>query len=212
MADLTNKIITDILDRKILALLKIIHTHYPDKFTKPNIQLEYNFIKNSITIATNASNTPNATKYIIKKKYANTNAKTANAKTANAKTANAKTANAKTANAKTANAKTANAKKSNISKLSNVDRCCARIWNNIYERNTLKEVSDIDDKYRVKDFADIKIKSFNNQYIIGSQCKRKKSNGEKYCFQHKTHLPHGDYFDIPTKEICFHYLKECNYI
>ena len=76
----------------------------------------------------------------------------------------------------------------------------------------MKEVSDIDDKYRVKDFADIKIKSFNNQYIIGSQCKRKKSNGEKYCFQHKTHLPHGDYFDIPTKEICFHYLKECNYI
>jgi hypothetical protein len=190
MTDLNNKIITDILDRNILYLLKIIHSHYPDKFTKQNIKLEYNFIKKSINyssnntiIATNASNTPNATKYIITKK-----------------------------NAKISNAKTSNVKTSNISKLSNVDRCCARIWNNIYERNTLKEVSDIDDKYRVKDFADIKIKSFNNQYIIGSQCKRKKSYGEKYCFQHKTHLPHGDYFDIPTKEICFHYLKECNYI
>lgn len=180
-AELNNKIITDILDRKILDLLKTIHSHYPDKFTKTNIQLEYNFIKNTIQFINNTSS--NTKKYIITKKNSKPNSKP--------------------------NSKTGTKP---VSKITSTDRCCARIWNNIYERNTLKEVSDIDDKYKVKDFADIKIKSFNNQYIIGSQCKRKKTNGEKYCFQHKTHLPHGDYFDIPTKEICFHYLKECNYI
>jgi hypothetical protein len=180
-AELNNKIITDILDRKILDLLKTIHSHYPDKFTKTNIQLEYNFIKNTIQFINNTSS--NTKKYIITKKNSKPNSKPGTKPGTKP-----------------------------VSKITSTDRCCARIWNNIYERNTLKEVSDIDDKYKVKDFADIKIKSFNNQYIIGSQCKRKKTNGEKYCFQHKTHLPHGDYFDIPTKEICFHYLKECNYI
>ncbi len=180
-AELNNKIITDILDRKILDLLKTIHSHYPDKFTKTHIQLEYNFIKNTIQFINNTSS--NTKKYIITKKNSKPNSKPGTKPGTKP-----------------------------VSKITSTDRCCARIWNNIYERNTLKEVSDIDDKYKVKDFADIKIKSFNNQYIIGSQCKRKKTNGEKYCFQHKTHLPHGDYFDIPTKEICFHYLKECNYI
>lgn len=95
--------------------------------------------------------------------------------------------------------------------ISNEERCTARIWGNIYDRNTLTEITDIDPKYKVNDFMNLRINAFNKQYIIGTQCKRKKTNNN-YCYQHNKHLPHGDYFELPTNELCFHYLKECNYI
>jgi hypothetical protein len=183
-----NNIITDILDRKILELLKIIHSNYPNKFTKKHIKLEYEFIKNRIKYCDNNKPISNSNKtYIITKKN-KMDMNKIDMKTLK------------------------NCNKEKKKQISNVDRCCARIWNNIFDKNTLVEISDIDPKYKVKDFEDIKIKAFNNQYIIGSQCKRIKSAGSKYCFQHKEHLPHGDYFSIPSKEICFHYLKECNFI
>ena len=39
--------------------------------------------------------------------------------------------------------------------------------------------------------------------------------GEKnalYCFQHKTYLPHGNIFEIPSQELCLHYMKDGNYL
>ena len=92
------------------------------------------------------------------------------------------------------------------------NRCKARVWNNIYDRNTLKEVSDIDKKFKVKDFIDIKIKEFHGKYIVGTQCRRTKSEDNIYCNQHKKHCPHGNYFEIPPKELCLHYMKDGNYL
>ena len=173
-----NDLIKGILDKKILTLLNIIHSKYPDKFTDNNVLLEYEFIKTRIQYGCSQETDtikPEYKRKSKKKKEPATNTKEKN-------------------------------------KLSNENRCCARVWNNIYDKNTLEEISDIDARYKVRDFADINVNSFNKQYIIGSRCKRKKRDGEQYCFQHKMHLPHGNYCDVPTQEICFHYLKECNYI
>ena len=43
-----SNIINDILDRKILEILKLINNVYPDKFPKKNIKLEFEFIKSNI--------------------------------------------------------------------------------------------------------------------------------------------------------------------
>ena len=97
-------------------------------------------------------------------------------------------------------------------KINITTRCHSRIWNNIYNRKTMIEISNIDRKFKVSDFADINIKEFNAKYIIGTQCQRKQTANSMYCFQHIKHLPHGNYFEIPTQEICYHYLKDCNYL
>ena len=76
----------------------------------------------------------------------------------------------------------------------------------------MKEVSDIDKKFKVKDFVDIKIKEFHGKYIVGTQCRRKKSEDNIYCYQHKNHCPHGNYFEIPPKELCLHFMKDGNYL
>ena len=92
-------------------------------------------------------------------------------------------------------------------------RCNARIWNNIYDRITLKEVIDVDKKFKVKDFIDINIKEFHSKYIVGTQCRKGKNTEDSiYCHQHKKHCIHGNYFEIPTQELCLHYMKDGNYL
>lgn len=177
---IVSKIINNILDRKILEILKQINNVYPDKFPKKNINLEFEFIKSNIKFAKSTKNsnkipeqTPPEQKLINNKK------------------------------------KQINNKQCNIE---SQNRCKARVWNNIYDRNTLKEVSDIDKKFKVKDFIDIKIKEFHSKYIVGTQCRRKKSEDNIYCAQHKKHCTHGNYFEIPPKELCLHYMKDGNYL
>jgi hypothetical protein len=181
--DLVNKLLESILDKNILELLKIINSNYPDKFPKKNINLEFEFIKNNIKFI-NSNKTNNSNNVI----NINVNG-----------------------GQKLNNVVSSNTKKV-IKTVLDINRCNARIWNNIYERATLKEVSDIDKKFKVKDFADIKVKAFHEKYIVGTQCKRQKSSDSIYCFQHKTYLPHGNIFEIPSKELCFHYMKDGNYL
>jgi hypothetical protein len=92
------------------------------------------------------------------------------------------------------------------------ERCHARIWNSIYDKSTNKEVIDIDKKFKITDFNELKIKEFVARYTIGRQCTRKKRDGKEYCFQHIKHNPHGDYFKNPPNELCFHYMKDGNYL
>jgi hypothetical protein len=172
--DLINNLLVSILDNKILELLKIISSNYPDKFPKKNINSEFQFIRNNITFI-------NST--IINK-----------------------------SNKKNSASVSVSSKSKPKQKVIYANRCNARIWNNIYNRDTLKEVSDIDEKFKVKDFADIKIKTFHKKYIIGSQCKREKSSDSIYCFQHKTYLPHGNIFEMPSHELCLHYMKDGHYL
>ena len=189
--DLINNLLVSILDKQILELLKIISSNYPDKFPKKNINLEIEFIKKNIkfinpTIINKSNNLD-----VVNNTSANSNNKTNIKPNPNPKP---------------------NPKPKVVNKVLDINRCNARIWNNIYDRETLKEVSDIDKKFKVKDFADIKIKTFHKKYIIGTQCKREKSSDSIYCFQHKTYLPHGNIFEIPSQELCLHYMKDGNYL
>jgi hypothetical protein len=97
------------------------------------------------------------------------------------------------------------------------NRCNARIWNSLYFRDTGNKVDNIEKCFNVSDFNKIKVKKFNELYILGSQCKKpKKKNSNNieqiYCGTHIKHCPHGNYFDCPSKEMIFHYLTDGNYI
>jgi hypothetical protein len=34
----------------------------------------------------------------------------------------------------------------------------------------------------------------------------------KYCKLHANHLIHGDYLEIPSKELCYHFIKDGKYL
>jgi hypothetical protein len=93
------------------------------------------------------------------------------------------------------------------------NRCCGRCWNdNIIDRETMVKIKDIDTIFKVIDFKDINIKKFNKKYIIGRQCGRKKIQNTDYCKLHSHHLIHGNFNDIPSKEICYHFMKDGKYL
>ena len=102
-------------------------------------------------------------------------------------------------------------KKRDLKKIDLSERCIARIWNSIFDRKTGKEVSDIDDCFKVTDFNDIDNIKFFKKYIIGSRCSKKHSLDKNYCALHLKHVPHGDFEKLPSKEICFHFIKDGNY-
>jgi len=93
------------------------------------------------------------------------------------------------------------------------NRCCARCWNDdIFDRETMSKIKDIDTIFKVIDFKDINIKKFNKKYILGVQCKKSKTTSSNYCKLHAKHLIHGNYNDIPSKEICYHFMKDGKYL
>lgn len=92
------------------------------------------------------------------------------------------------------------------------NRCHARCWNNsIIDRETMLKIKEIDAIFKVNDFRNINIKKFHKKYILGIQCK-KSNQSSKYCKLHETHLIHGDYNSIPSKEICYHFMKDGKYL
>ena len=92
------------------------------------------------------------------------------------------------------------------------ERCIARVWNSIFDRKTCKEITDIDENFKVNDYNDIDNVKFFNRYIVGSRCSRKFKTESKYCIFHSKHSPHGEFNKIPSKELCFHFIKNGNYI
>jgi hypothetical protein len=100
-----------------------------------------------------------------------------------------------------------------IQTIQTINRCNARCWSPyIYDRIKLNKVVNISNSFKVDDFKDINIKKFNSQYIIGLQCKKKKVESSEYCKLHKNHLIHGDYNELPSQEICYHFMKDGNYL
>lgn len=91
-------------------------------------------------------------------------------------------------------------------------RCQARIWDDIFDRVTFKQVADIDEEFQVSDFNDINIKKFSKKYILGKQCARKKTADTNYCLLHNRHRPHGSYLEQPSKELCFHFMIDGGYL
>ena len=97
--------------------------------------------------------------------------------------------------------------------ISEQDRCNGRVWSNdIIERTTMTKITEINKQFKVSDFKDINNKLFNEKYIIGTQCRNKKLENNKYCKLHDHHLIHGDCKEIPSKEICFHFVKDGKYL
>lgn len=99
-------------------------------------------------------------------------------------------------------------------KIINVEeQCSGRIWNDsIFSRKTQKKIDNIENKYKVLDYKHIDLKEFNKLYIIGSRCSNTKIKEGKYCKLHLKHLIHGDYLEIPSKELCYHFIKDGKYL
>ena len=94
------------------------------------------------------------------------------------------------------------------------NRCCARCWHDgdIFDRDTMTKIKDINTMFKVTDFKDINIKKFNKKYILGLQCKKSKTESSSYCKLHTRHLIHGNYNDIPSKELSYHFMKDGKYL
>ena len=56
------------------------------------------------------------------------------------------------------------------------------------------------------------LKSFIDKYVIGSRCLKTKCKDIQYCNLHSEHLIHGDYLEIPSKELCYHFIKDGKYL
>ena len=100
-----------------------------------------------------------------------------------------------------------NNNKNNKNNKNNIDeqyKCNARIWGNIYNKNGLQKITNIDNTFK----NNFKYSEFNKQYIIGQQCSRIKYTNSIYCHQHIKHLTHGNYFVLPTHTMCVHYIKK----
>lgn len=102
--------------------------------------------------------------------------------------------------------------KSKLPRLESTSRCYARIWDDIFDKTTCKQVVSIDKEFQVFDYNDINIKKFDTKYILGKQCSRKKTPDTNYCILHNRHRPHGNYFEQPSKELCLHFMIDGNYI
>jgi hypothetical protein len=181
---LHSKLIINIINTRILDLLKVISAKYPDKFLKKTINAEY--VKIIQKIETND-------KPIVEIQRKSNEAKSNEAKSKEI-------------------AKKQKSKSGLKVVIVKEERCVARIWDNIYDRVANKEISSIDAKLKVTDYNDIDIKKFAEKYIIGRQCARKKKTGMIYCYQHCRHNPHGNYLETPSMELCYHYLIDGHYI
>lgn len=171
------KLITNIINTRVLDLLKVISAKYPDKFPKKAIKDEHTKIIQQI------------------------------------KTKGKPIGNIERKSGKIENNKIIKNTKTGLNVvIAKENRCEARIWDSIYDRVTSKEVTSICAIFNVSDYNDIDIKKFAAKYMIGRQCARKKNASMSYCYQHCKHNPHGNYLATPSKEICYHYLIDGNYI
>jgi hypothetical protein len=99
------------------------------------------------------------------------------------------------------------------SRLSKENQCCARVWNDsIFEKDTMTKITELPELFKVSDFKHINIKKFNSKYTVGLQCRKKKYENSSYCKLHIHHLIHGDYTELPSKEICYHFMKDGKYL
>lgn len=185
-------IIENIIDSRIKNLLEIININYPDKFNKQLIDKEFKYIKHHI-------------KFIKYKKLKKKNTETTETNTSETTTSETNTNETNTSKIKTP-IKTP---------ILDNNQCCARTWNhNIIDRKTdiNIEKNKLDPIFNVFNYKDINNKLFNNKYKIGLRCKNVKYLDTVYCKLHNKHLIHGNYNEIPSKELCYHFIKDGKYL
>jgi hypothetical protein len=193
-------IIENIIDSRIKNLLEIININYPDKFNKQLIDKEFKYIKNHI-------------KFIKYKKNKTPKIKDTESNDSISETTTSETTTSETTTSeKTITSKIKTQIKTQI--LEN-NQCCARTWNhNIIDRKTdiNIEKNKLDPIFNVFNYKDINNKLFNNKYKIGLRCKNVKYLDTVYCKLHNKHLIHGNYNEIPSKELCYHFIKDGKYL
>lgn len=230
-------IITNIIDSRILEILKTIHSNYPDKFSSSLIEKEFDYIKKHI-ILKHLNGTENRKpkpkpKIIVKpiihikinhnhrkKKKINIKLNKLSIKQSIVKEPVIQEPVLQEPVVKEVVLQEPVlqepvlqepvVKQSRIHK-----KCCARTWSDhIFKKNGKVSIklNDIDDKFKVTDYNDINIKEFNANYIIGKQCNKSVDIKTKYCKLHTRHLVHGDYFTVPSKELCYHFMKDGKYL
>ena len=184
MQDILDKIV----DSRILDLLEIININYPDKFKKSDIEKEITYIKKHIIWK---EKNPLISKKILHEPKHKIKFKTK--------------LDTKLEQNKNQKIKV----NTNI----NVNQCFGRKWSKyIYNKKSMKKINNVDDKFKVDDFIDLNIKEFNSKYIIGLRCCKNKIDKSKYCKLHTKHLIHGDYLELPNKELCYHFMKDGKYL
>ena len=186
-----NDLYSRIIHNHISDLLKIINSKYPTKFPKNVLSIELEQIMSNV-ILSNISDSVSTTKISSSSKF--------------------KTSNASTQPKTSKTSKPSKPSKPPKPKLDPTVRCQARIWDDIFDRDTCKQVAEIDKEFQVSDFNDINIKKFIKKYILGKQCARKKVLDTNYCLLHNRHRPHGNYLEQPSKELCFHFMIDGNYL
>lgn len=183
--------INNIIDFRLKSILEIISLNYPEKFSKKLIDKEFEYIKKHIILEKiNTINTEDNIlddneideKHIIKNKIIKI--------------------------------KHIQIKHSVVKKVINIEeQCLGRVWNDsIFSRKTQKKINNIETKYKVLNYKDINLEEFTKKYIIGSRCSKLKIKEGKYCKLHTKHLIHGDYLEIPSKELCYHFIKDGKYL
>ena len=87
------------------------------------------------------------------------------------------------------------------------------MWcNTIFIYNTSKSVNNIESRFKVSNYKKLNVNEFTSKYTIGMRCSKIKYNNTKYCKLHTKHLIHGDYLEKPSKELCYHFLKDGKYL
>ena len=187
-------ILQKLIDSRIINILEIININYPDKFASINIDKEIIYIKEHILLKQQELQLKKD-----KKKKKNKMKKIKLKLKESIQINNQE------------NNQESNQKSNQV--ISESNKCSGRVWSNyIINKKTMKQLNNIDEKFKVDDFIDIDIKEFNNKYIIGARCSKNKLEKSKYCKLHSKHLIHGDYLENPNKELCYHFMKDANYL
>jgi hypothetical protein len=194
------EVLDKLVDSRIFNLLEIININYHDKFKKCDIEKELIYIKQHINWKVQKSITDdndNETKISLDTK----------------KIIQLKIKKGVKKGVKKDMNKDMNKVKTNTNINQNVNQCSGRTWSNyIYNTKTNKQLDDIEDKFKVDDFNDLDIKDFNSKYKLGLRCCRNKVDKSKYCNLHTKHLIHGNYLELPDKELCYHFMKDGKYL
>jgi len=193
-----NTFISTIIDSRIKSILETISLNYPAKFSKILIDKEFEYIKKHIIIEkSNKINTINANDETIDEKI------------------DEKIVKKHIIKKKLIKIKHIHINKHKVKKkIINIEeQCTGRVWNDfIFSKQNMKKINDIESKYKVLHYKDIDLKSFTDKYLIGSRCSKSKLKDSKYCKLHSNHLIHGDYLEIPSKELCYHFIKDGKYL
>ena len=208
MEDLINNIVSN----RVHTILETIHKSYPDKFKKADIKKEHAILIKHIKL--------NKTNYNIIKKDEESESEYESLKSSETESESLSETETETEsepiqkpNYKLKNLKPVVFKNTQCGKqYKTINKCNARVWNDyIISVKTGEKVKKVDEQFMVSDYRRLDVDEFLKKYKIGNQCRNKKVGNGKYCPLHTEHLVHGDIDIKPSKQLCYHFIKDSKY-